>query len=81
MSKILFSNSYIKLIEADDGFYIESYKNGYTLEEFNEVLLNFPQIKITNFIALRNAILNAPRFISKFAEKEKELKLQLAKTI
>lgn len=79
MSKILFSNSYIKLIEADDGFYIESYKNGYTLEEFNEVLLNFPQIKITNFIALRNAILNAPRFISKFAEKRERVEITVSK--
>lgn len=26
MSKVIFSNDYIKLIEEDDGFYIESYK-------------------------------------------------------
>ena len=70
MSKVIFSNDYIKLIEEDDGFYIESYKKGYTLEEFNQILSDFPQIRITNFVVLRNTILNAPKFQTKFAEKE-----------
>jgi len=79
MSKVIFSNDYIKLIEEDDGFYIESYKKGYTLEEFNQILSDFPQIRITNFVVLRNTILNAPKFQTKFAEKRERVEITVTK--
>lgn len=76
--KILYSNPYIQLVEKPDGFYIESFKKGYTMEQFNELLNQFPQIKITHFLALRSAILSAPRSLSKFADKRSPIEIEIS---
>lgn len=75
----LYSNPYIQLIEKDNGIYIESFSSGYTMEEFNKVLLDFPQIKITNFIALRRAIIHAPQHLIKFGEKRDRVEIEISK--
>lgn len=77
-SDIVYSNPYIQLIEKDDGFYIESFKRGYTLEELNKVLLSFPQIKITNFLALKRAVMNAPQYLIKFGETRDRVEVEIS---
>lgn len=76
--EILYSNPYIQLAEKEDGFYIESFKMGYTMEEFNQELKDFPQIKITNFLALRKVIINAPQPSIKFAELRERVEVEVS---
>ncbi|MBZ4668099.1 MAG: uncharacterized protein PWP07_2156 [Epulopiscium sp.] len=76
--EILYSNSYIQLIRKDDGFYIESFRQGYTLDEFNQVLMDFPQVKITNFLALKKAITNAPQYLIKFGDVRDRVEVEIS---
>lgn len=76
--EILYSNPYVQVVEKSDGFYIESFHTGYTLEDFNKILQDFPQIKITNFMVLRTIILNAPKALTKFGEKRARVEVEVS---
>jgi uncharacterized protein (DUF342 family) len=65
---VIFKNQYIKIIRREDGFYLESYEKGFTINDFNKVLSLNPDIKISSFSAIRNALLNAPQLPVKFGE-------------
>ncbi|WP_341877851.1 FapA family protein [Defluviitalea saccharophila] len=75
---VIYSNPYIQLVEKDDGFYIESFKKGYTLEELNQTLIDFPQVKITNFLSLKRAVMNAPQFLIKFGEVRERVEVEIS---
>jgi uncharacterized protein len=65
---VIFKNQFIKIIKREDGFYLESYEKGFTINDFNKVLNLNPDISITSFTVIRNALLNAPQLPIKFGE-------------
>lgn len=65
---IIYKNQFIKIIKKEDGFYLESYERGFTINDFNKVLNANPEIRITSFSVIRNALLNAPQLPIKFGE-------------
>lgn len=76
--KAIFSSEYIRIIKRQDGFYIESLRRGMTLEQFNRLMSDHPEIKVTNVMAIRNAILYAPRPAEKFGEVKARINIELS---
>lgn len=56
---IIFRNENVEIILEEDQVYIKVLQKQYELSAFQEVLKDFPRIKITQFIALKAAITNA----------------------
>lgn len=75
---IVYSSDYIKILQKPDGFYIESYKNGLSVEEFNNIISQHPEIKITSFMAIKNAILFAPKPLTKFGEAKERITVEVS---
>jgi hypothetical protein len=59
-NEIVFSSEYIKVVKDLDCYYIESFKKGISVDQFNRLISSHPEIKVTNFLAVKNAILCAP---------------------
>ncbi|HEX9060134.1 MAG TPA: FapA family protein [Clostridia bacterium] len=68
MSNILFKSEHVLITQEADGFYIESFQKGMTIDQFNKIMACHAEIKITNFMAIKNSILLAPRPSTKFGE-------------
>jgi len=50
---IIYFSDYICITKGADGFYIESYKKGMSVDEFNKIIGRHPEIKITSFMAIK----------------------------
>jgi len=76
--KIIYSNDYIRITRQADDLYIESFKTGFTLDEFSRILEIHPEIKLVSFIAAKNSIVNAPVKPTKFAEIKERVKIDIS---
>jgi uncharacterized protein (DUF342 family) len=70
-------NDYIRITKEADGVYIETFRKGYSIHDFNVLISNNPEIRITSFIAVRNALLNAPHPLIKFGEVDERIVIEL----
>lgn len=75
---IIYFSDYICITKGADGFYIESYKKGMSVDEFNKIIGRHPEIKITSFMAIKNAILFAPKPPVKFGEVKDRISVELS---
>ncbi len=75
---VIYKNQYIKIIKKEDGFYLESYEKGFTINDFNKVLNLNPEIRITSFAVIRNALLNAPQLPIKFGDIKDKIIVETA---
>ncbi len=75
---IMYFSDYISIIKKADGFYIESYKKGMSVEEFNKIIGQHPEIKITSFMSIKNAILFAPKPPVKFGEVKDRISVEFS---
>lgn len=75
---IIHSSEYIKILRKADRFYIESYKTGMSIEQFNNIISQHSDIKITSFMAIKNAILFAPRPLEKFGEIRERINVEVS---
>lgn len=78
LERMVFSSEYIRVIKRQDGFYIESLRKGMTLEQFNRFLSDHPEIKVTSVMAVRNAIINAPRSAELFGVAKDRINIELS---
>ncbi len=60
MEEVIYRDNAIAIIEKNDGFYIQSFKKGTSLDSFNSLMLQFPNIKITNYLPVKSALNSAP---------------------
>lgn len=77
--KIVYSDEYVEIVERDDGYYIQSFKKGMSLDQFNKLISDHPEIKITSIMSVRNALVNAPRPPALFAEAMERVEVELSK--
>ena len=75
---VIFSSEYISISKEKDGIYIQSFKKGMLMEQISKLMLDFPEIKITSVMTIRNAIINAPRPPEKFAESKERITIELS---
>lgn len=76
-SRELFMNEYMRIFEESDSIYIETYKKGPLMEQLNDFFTTHPEIRITNYTALRSAINLAPKAAQKFAEQKEKIFVSL----
>lgn len=73
---VVFSSEYILITKRSDEFYIESFKSGMSIEQFNKVMSEHAEIKITNFMAIKNALLYAPCHPEKFGQSKERISVE-----
>lgn len=75
---VIFSSEYVLITKRNQGFYIESFKSGMSIEQFNKVMSEHAEIKITNFMAIKNALLYAPSNPEKFGEIKDRVNVEIS---
>ncbi len=75
---IIYSSEYIAIIEKDDGYYIRSFKKGMSLDQFNKLISDHPEIRITSIMNVRNVLVNAPRPPERFAEGRERITVEIS---
>lgn len=78
VEKVVFESEYVRIAKKQDGFYIETLRRGMTLDQFNRLMQDHPEINITNIMAIRNAIFNAPRPAEKFGVAKDRILIELS---
>lgn len=76
--KLVFSSEYVSVTKKQDGYYIESFKKGMSLDQFNKVIAEHPEIRITGIMTIRNALINAPRASEKFGEQKERITIDIS---
>ncbi|TCL00031.1 hypothetical protein EDC19_0011 [Natranaerovirga hydrolytica] len=56
ISNKIFSNDSIELIVKDNKVFIKVFKGHFPITAFNDLLIDFPRVKVTNFIALKKTL-------------------------
>ncbi len=75
---VVFKSEFISVTIRQEGFYIESFRKGMTLDQFNRLMSDHPEIKITSIMTVRNALVNAPRGPEKFAEAKERIMIDIS---
>jgi uncharacterized protein (DUF342 family) len=75
--KVIFSSEHILITKGKDGYYIESYKRGMSLQKFNKIIAEHPEIRITNFTILKTALIAAPKPSCKFGEVKQRIHVEV----
>lgn len=65
---IIYSSEFAQVAKRSDGYYIESFKNGMAVEDFSKLMGSHVEIRITSFMAIKNALVFAPKPPTKFGE-------------
>lgn len=73
--EIVYSSEYIRIIRRENDFFIESFKIGMSINQFNDIITKYPNIKIISFLAIKNAILFAPKAMEKFGELKERVSI------
>lgn len=75
---VIYSDDYLKIYNMPDGIYIETYKKGFPLDQLNNIFSSHPEIGVTSYNTLRNAINSAPSKPQKFAEQKERIAVELS---
>ncbi len=78
MALLLYKNEYIEIWQEAKLFYVKSTAKGLTLEMFNTILRDsIPNIRLTNFIAVKNVLTNAPSGPEAFGEERDRITISI----
>lgn len=78
-SNVIYSNEYLELIEEEEQYYVRVFEKGYNLNDFNNIMLQYPRINLTCFSALTSAIALASGKIIKIGIKKPLVELSVSK--
>lgn len=78
VEKVLFKNDFIEVTTDGENFYIQSFKSGFSLDEFNKVMIRNPQIRITSFTTVKSALTFAPKAREKFGELKEKIQVDIS---
>ena len=76
--KIICKNEYVKIFVDSDGIYMETYKKGFPAEQLYSILSSHPEIRITNFIVLKNVLNSVTKQPQKFGEIKERMSIEIA---
>ncbi len=75
---ILAQNEYFMITERDDKLFIQVFKPGYSIKDFQEIMEKYPRIMITKFMVLREALECAVGQAIEFGIQKPKLELRIA---
>ncbi len=78
MALLLYQNDYVEIFQGAEIFYVKSKMRGFTLDMFYEILKEFPTIRITSFMNLKNVLNHAPRGPEPFGEQRERINLRVS---
>ncbi|MGE5328297.1 MAG: FapA family protein [Deltaproteobacteria bacterium] len=76
--QVIVKNEFIQIELENDDFFIQSFKSGFSLGEFNHIIEKNPQIKITSFTVVKSAIVFAPKAKEKFGELKEKIMVEVS---
>lgn len=74
----VFSSDLIRIVQKDKEFLIESYRKGIDIAAFNRILADHPFIKVTDYVAVRNAIQNPPTSLTRFGILKERVQVEIS---
>lgn len=78
MDSIIYKNNFVVISKCADGLYIETFMKGFSIHEFNAIISTISEIRITSFISIKNALLNAPQPPVKFGEIKNRISIEIS---
>lgn len=74
----IYSSPFIEITERDDGFYLQSFKKGLNVDEFNRIIGSHQEIQISDFIVIKEALVFAPQEARKFAVLKEKVSVEVS---
>ncbi|MDF2986262.1 MAG: putative polymerase with domain, hydrolase domain and Zn ribbon [Eubacterium sp.] len=74
----IYSSPFIEITKREDGFYLQSFKKGLSVDEFNKIIGAHPEIQINNFTVIKEALILAPQPVRKFALSKERLTVDIS---
>lgn len=79
MASVIYKDDFIEITRESGLLYIKSNRQGMNLELFNKIMKDtLPNVKITNFNAIKNALLNAPTQPAAFGEERQRINISIS---
>lgn len=75
--QVLHKCDFIEITQDGNDFFIQSFKMGFSLDQFNKLISQYPQIRITSFTTIKSAIVFAPKQKEKFGELKEKVTLEI----
>ncbi len=66
-STAIYTSPFLEITRRSDGFYLQSFKKGLSVDEFNKIIGSHPEVQVSNFIVIKEALVFAPQPARKFA--------------
>ncbi|MHB8065580.1 MAG: DUF342 domain-containing protein, partial [Ruminiclostridium sp.] len=77
-STTIYSSPFIEITKSGDGFYLQSFKKGLSVDEFNKIIGSLPEIQISNFIVIKEALVFAPQDAKRFASVKEKVIVEIS---
>lgn len=74
----IYSSPFIEITKIGDSFYLQSFKKGLSVDEFNRIIGSHPEILVSNFTVVREALIFAPQESKKFASLKERIKVEVS---
>lgn len=75
---VIYSSPYIEITKSGDGFYIQSFKKGLSVGDFNNILNSLPEIQVSNFVVIKEALVFAPQEARRFGSTKEKVKVEIS---
>lgn len=75
---VLYTSEYIRIFCNEEGYFIESFRKGMSFDQLNRIIAEHPEIRITSFGAIREAVINAPSSPFKFGEAKERVEVEIS---
>lgn len=74
----VYSSPFIEITKRRDGYYLQSFKKGLNVDGFNKIIGSLPEIQISNFIVIKEALVFAPQEARKFALSKEKIMVEVS---
>lgn len=74
----VYSSQFVEITRKEDGFYIQSFRPGMSMEQLNRLMGEHPEIRITSFMAIKSALVSAPKPPAKFGEVKERINAEIS---
>ena len=78
-TNVVFSNAHFELIEENNFYFVRFLQEGFTINEFNQIMMDFPQLQLTEFVALKNAMTHVDGDMTKIGTKNPRIEYRISK--
>lgn len=76
---IIFANEYLDIIDEDDQYFIQVKSTGFTMMQMDDIFKQFPQIKVTQFVSIKSALIDGKSKVIPLGEKKPLVEIDISK--